>query len=522
MFDEMRDLAPAQLVGVVDSTHRQESLLVAQRLAAVAALLGHRVARAADLAERGGYAEIDPYQQTTAEVAAAMNLSPMAASFVVSDAEALDVRLPKVAALLAEGRTDWRAVRTIIRRTELVTDEQLVAKLDESLSKRIGNWQGWSQRRVINAVDAAVRAIDPDAARERRQAAEDERRIGINTLDNGMAEVSGTVAAAAAMAFDQRLSELAKQVCGADPRTMDQRRADALDALARGSVLACACGQPDCPAAADSGAVRVVINVIATDQTVNGDSDRPGYLEGYGVIDAEQVRALAAVAASLPIVVDPVTSASEALRYQPSAALERAVRCRDLTCRFPGCHRRAVYCDVDHTIPFNHADPAAGGLTVLGNLKCLCRQHHRLKTFGGWRDTQLADGTVVWTSPAGRRYRTSPAGADLFPQVCAAPAPRRRSRSQQRSARIARARRHNREQRPINDARRRLDDARKAEIAAREFRNHMRDMLFLFKGATSASPYAKWVNEPREPEELPSDWSPAGPVAERLPDDPPF
>ena len=125
----------------------------------------------------------------------------------------------------------------------------------------------------------------------------------------------------------------------------------------------------------------------------------------------------------------------------------------------------------------------------------LSRKHHRLKTFGGWRDTQLADGTVVWTSPAGRRYRTSPAGADLFPQVCAAPAPRRRSRSQQRSARIARARRHNRERRPINDARRRLDDARKAEIAARKFRNHMRDMLFLFKGATSASPYAKWVND---------------------------
>ena len=109
MFDSMRDLDPAQLVGVVDSTHREESLLVAWRLAAVAALLGHRVARAADLAERGGYAEIDPYQQTTAEVAAAMNLPPMAASFVVSDAEALDVRLPKVAALLAEGRTDWRA-----------------------------------------------------------------------------------------------------------------------------------------------------------------------------------------------------------------------------------------------------------------------------------------------------------------------------------------------------------------------------------------------------------------------------
>jgi hypothetical protein len=32
-------------------------------------------------------------------------------------------------------------------------------------------------------------------------------------------------------------------------------------------------------------------------------------------------------------------------------------------------------CDIDHTIPFNHQDPAAGGPTVIENLKCLCRQH---------------------------------------------------------------------------------------------------------------------------------------------------
>ena len=34
-------------------------------------------------------------------------------------------------------------------------------------------------------------------------------------------------------------------------------------------------------------------------------------------------------------------------------------------------------CDVDHTIPFNHADPTAGGLTIAENLKCLCRQQCR-------------------------------------------------------------------------------------------------------------------------------------------------
>lgn len=45
-----------------------------------------------------------------------------------------------------------------------------------------------------------------------------------------------------------------------------------------------------------------------------------------------------------------------------------------------------------------------------------------------------------------------------------------------------------------------LEQARKQEIASRKFRNHMRDMLFLFKGVPSTSAYCTWVNDPREPE----------------------
>ena len=526
MFEELQGLDPAALVAMVESTHRQESVLVARRLAAVAALLRRRVAAAERSERRPGYAEIDGFEQTAAEVAAAMNLPPAAASYVVSYAEALDTRLPNMAALLAEGKTDWRTVRLIISRTDLVTDERLIAKLDQSLAGRIGNWQGWSKQRIVNAVDAAVRSADPDAARERREAAGKDRYIGINAQDNGMAEIYGSVAAAAAKAFDCRLSQLAKQVCSADPRTLDQRRADALAALSEGRCLACACGQPDCPNRSGdeenggaAGGVRVVINVVATDRTVRGEGSAPGYLEGYGLIDAGEIRELVATAAQH--VIDPFTGPADAMRYQPTASLERAVRCRDMTCRFPGCSRPAAICDLDHTVPFNHQDPAAGGLTVYENLKCLCRQHHRLKTFGGWRDSQLADGTVEWTSPTGRTYRTAPVGADLFPlagrPACARPVPNKRTRSQQRASRVARARKYNREQRPVNEARRWLEEAREREIAARKFRNHMRDMLFAFKGAPSTSPFCRWVNDPREPEELPADWRPENPPPDPCP-----
>jgi hypothetical protein len=530
MFEQLRELDPAALVTEVESTYRQESALMARRMAAVAALLRHRDATLGRSRSQG-FGLIGGFDATTAEVAAAMNLSPMAAGFVVTDAAALDTRLPRVAALLAESRTDWRTVRLIISRTDLISDDKLIAKVDQSLAARIGNWHGWSRQRIVNAVDAAVRTTDPDAARERRLEAEDKRHVGITAQDNGMAELYGIVGAPAATAFDRRLSQLAKQVCAEDPRTMDQRRADAFAALTQGHRLACTCGRSECPTRSgegdtdrDPGGVKIVINVVASDRTVHDGGAAPGYLEGYGVIDAEQVRALAAAASAL--IADPLTSPVQALRYQPSAALERAVRCRDLTCRFPGCSRPAVACDLDHTVPFNHADPACGGLTVFDNLKCLCRQQHRLKTFGGWGDRQLADGTVVWTSPTGQTYRTSAAGVDLFPQTrgpaCAAPTPNKRSRSQQRSVRIAQARKHNRELRPVNEARRQLEEARKREIDARKFRNHMRDMLFAFKGSPSTSPYCTWVNDPREPEELPEDWVPDEPAMASLPDDPPF
>jgi hypothetical protein len=149
------------------------------------------------------------------------------------------------------------------------------------------------------------------------------------------------------------------------------------------------------------------------------------------------------------------------------------VRCRDLTCRFPGCDQPAVDCDLDHTIPYGD-----GGHTHASNLKCLCRIHHLLKTFWHWRDKQLPDGTVIWTSPAGQTYVTAPGSALLFPSLCAPTgelAPRkltptdarcrdrgvmvpkrRRTRAQNRTTRIAAERRQNREaqqvRRPAREA----------------------------------------------------------------------
>jgi hypothetical protein len=94
------------------------------------------------------------------------------------------------------------------------------------------------------------------------------------------------------------------------------------------------------------------------------------------------------------------------------------------------------------------------------------RFHHLVKTFWGWRDKQLPDGTLILTSPSGRTYVTTPGSALLFPSLClstgavAAPEadlpldcsgdrtammPKRRlTRAQNRAHRVATERRHNR------------------------------------------------------------------------------
>ncbi|RRR47166.1 HNH endonuclease [Mycolicibacter terrae] len=519
-------LSPAQLGELIAAVHRTESVLVARRLGAIAALL-RRHGGADPWEFEQDHETVTGYERTCAQVSALMNLAPAAAGRQVHYAAALDNRLPRVGELFARGHLDWHTVQLIITRTDLV-DDDLIGGLDEHLAARAGGWSSWSRRRIINAVDAAVLEVDPDAARQRRKEADNDRYLWVSPERDGMAEIKGKIAAAQGAAFDRRLTQMANDVCADDPRTLDQRRVDALNALAEGLPLICACGRSDCPArAADrpspGSGTRVILNVVATADTIGGCSDRPGYLEGFGVIDADQVRALAESASRW--VIDATVDAAAALRYRPSVQLARAVRCRDLTCRFPGCHRRATICDLDHTVPFNHDDPAAGGPTAAWNLKCLCRFHHRMKTFGGWSDRQSPDGTVIWTSPTGVSFETKPGSADVIPELADAlsltvqrPLPQRcRSRARQRAAQVARVRRHNRARRAANER----YAARRREIEDRKWRNRMRDTLFLLKGTKSASPFCGWINDPHEPEELPPDWQPP-PPSPPLPDDPPF
>jgi len=139
------------------------------------------------------------------------------------------------------------------------------------------------------------------------------------------------------------------------------------------------------------------------------DGPRTGHdRDGPPGPDAEQAAQLLDLLRRLNVTLHPIAKGAcdhrhREDRYVPSRTLKHLVRARTATCTAPGCGARAIHCDLDHT----RAYPA--GITCECDLAPLCRHHHRCKQAEGWRLEQPAPGVLVWRTPAGRSYTTTPA-----------------------------------------------------------------------------------------------------------------
>jgi hypothetical protein len=289
-----------------------------------------------------------------------------------------------------------------------------------------------------------------------------DRRVEITPADDDLCWLTALLPAAQAMAIYHRLSDIAVAVQGADDdRTLPQLRADVLCDLLLESECAAGtpCGplDPDAPdadepdsdglgtdadddtsaayQAADSdressaavagrpegarwparqrwphgvSGIRPVVVLTVPVLSLLGHGDEPADLEGFGPIDIETAKELAAQASSfIRVLTHPETGAVLSVgrdRYRVPADLRTALGIRDETCRFPGCRRRAMRCDVDHARAWER-----GGRTDIDNLEHLCRKHHRLKHELGWTTAHHGGGVLTWTSPVGLSYRSEPA-----------------------------------------------------------------------------------------------------------------
>lgn len=459
-WDPPESVEAQTAVGLVVGLARQENQVAARRLTAVAALFAQRVS------ERGECEDwaVDTWAAVEAELAAGLGVTLGRAGRMLSDGLAIR-RLPAVAAVFGAGDIDLALFRAIADRTDRINDAAVMAYVDEVIARYVRGWRTLGQLRRDRAIDSIIAQVDPDAVRRAAERARG-REITVGDDVDGLAEVMGRLASADAHLLDRRLDALAAGVCGDDPRTAAERRADAMGALAAGADrLRCRCGKPGCDAG-EAVPSPVVIHVVAEQASLDGGSDKPGFVHGLGgLVSAELLRELAIGATVQPVVVCQAAESG----YRPSRRLADFVRARDLTCRAPGCRRPAMHCDLDHTVAYGD-----GGATHASNIKCLCRFHHLLKTFGGWKDRQLPDGTVIWDLPDGQTYVTLPGSALLFPSLMTpagatpiAPGPadpagaaeralrmprRTRTRAQNRAARIAAERRRNRREREAAEA----------------------------------------------------------------------
>ena len=148
----------------------------------------------------------------------------------------------------------------------------LAALDDGALVDAAGGWGALSIANTEAAIDALVDEYDPAALRRCRESASSPTvQFGSPTDVAGTTSMWARLYAPDAALIEARVEEMARSVCEDDPRTLDERRAAALKALAARSELACACGQSDCgagPSAKDAPAKNAVVYVIAEQESV--------------------------------------------------------------------------------------------------------------------------------------------------------------------------------------------------------------------------------------------------------------
>jgi hypothetical protein len=379
-FSRMSDGA---LIDAIVDAERLASFATARQAELIAELATRRMA-----SDLGGEFVAD-------EIGAALQLSRVAANGRLGFA--LDLaRLPATAQALRLGVIDVSRARALAEATACLPDE-LARAIEAQVLPRAPELTAAQLR---NSLRRAVLAADPAAAELRHQAQVAARRVELHPQPDGMAELWALLPADQAVAVYAALDRYARGA-GRDRRLgVDARRADALVALVTRTVSG-----PGNAAAAGTRPPRALVQVTVPATTLFGISDSPGELTGYGPIPADLARMLAAGGVWRRLLTDPRSGALLELgrtTYVPSAALADHIRARDVTCRFPGCRRPAVGCDLDHTRRY------PDGPTCPCNLAALCRHHHRLKHETGWTVRQDEHGVLTWTSPTGHVYRTHP------------------------------------------------------------------------------------------------------------------
>jgi hypothetical protein len=373
--DVLQRMKDDQLVELIRVTDAEISKLQALQLRAIA-----------DLSVRRRRAP-----GTASEVALALSITEHRAGAIVSAANALIARLPRMLNLMDDGRLDlYRAMKVTDATAWLSRDH--VCVVDAALEDRV---PGRNATQVRRAAAYAAAKADPEGAAQRTERSLVERRLAMHHQDTGVTSLSiNNAPTEKATAAYARIDRAARALKTPDEsRTLDQLRADiAMDLLLSGM------GGP-------SERTEVFLHVDLA--TYLGVNDSPAILAGRGPIAASVARRIISGSDTTlrRVLTDPRSGQAIELsptRYPLDPAHDEFVRVRDRECRQPGCTRPAQNCGVEATRA--QGEPAGAADQPV----TYCSRHRKLKSQPGWNYEVTPDGTVNVATPAGRTHSTTP------------------------------------------------------------------------------------------------------------------
>ena len=362
-----------QIVRIIRDTAAEIARLEALQLRAVADL-DHRRRQADSVAS---------------EIALALSLTENRASVLVSAANAITTRLPRMLSLMDHGELDLYRAMKVTEATGWLSDEH-AGIVDVILAGRL---YGKNANQVRKAATYAALKTDPHGGSQRTGQRGKERRIRLHHNAAGVSHLSVSNAPTEkATAAYMRIDKVARDLkAKGEARTLDQIRADvAVDLLLSGN---------------GGEAERAEVFLYLDLATYLGLNEDPAELAGHGSIPAAIARQIVNGPDTTVrrIITDPLDGKVLDLgkkHYQLSADAEEFIRVRDRECRQPGCARPAQNCRIETT-------PSAKDLEDGDDLVSYCSRHRLLKNRPTWRYEVESDGTLVVTTPAGDVYTST-------------------------------------------------------------------------------------------------------------------
>ena len=408
----------------------------------------------------GGSSPDVSFTMAAEEIAPLLRVPGRAAQRMLGEALRLREDLPGTWEALDDGKISPTQAQVIVQESECIPADA-VAGFEETVLETAG---ALTRPKLVRRCRQLREKLHPESIIERKAREVKDRRVAVDPEQDGMAWLSAYLPAEQAHGIFNRVDAAARSLQGPEEhRTLSQLRADVF-----ADVLTHTCtGDPkrgtgfrgvgatvfvtvpvmtllghrhadwQNPPAADgaaetregaavelctegaAGAAQDVLagvtNVApgaAGAEGIEGaapdlEGCENGFLDGYGPIDPETARNLAAHAPSFTrILVHPETGAVLSVgrdRYRPPKHLQDWVRIKNPTCIHPGCNRSSWSCEIDHILPWAH-----GGETSLTNLGPRCSRHHMMKTEGLWSVGQDDSGAPNVTSLGGETYVEPP------------------------------------------------------------------------------------------------------------------